>query len=182
MNCLQHRNKHESISHKEQQTGVLCCGFKSVFRGSGGLSAWAVLERWSVDELHGQAVVYCSLFPCLGHWRPTAESLVLWRSKKELILDNWLIFQGLPKYACHAWWSSYVLQNIFWELVFQSTLVNWNQGLSKNKPKQTRGIYIFIPFLFLKQTNKHNHKITSAQKVHSLGKRKVLGWTLPAAV
>lgn len=93
------------------------------------------------------------------------ESLVLWRSKKELILDNWLIFQGLPKYACHAWWSSYVLQNIFWELVFQSTLVNWNQGLSKNKPKQTRGIYIFIPFFIFKtnkQTQPQNHQCSKS--------------------
>lgn len=51
--------------------------------------------------------------------------------------------------------------------------------INQNKPE---GFISLFLFLFLKQTNKHNHKTTSAQKVHSLGKRKVLGWTLPTAV
>lgn len=55
---LQHRNKHESISKRKRKIGLFCYGFKSVYMGTGGLSTWDVLERWSVDELGGR--LWCS--------------------------------------------------------------------------------------------------------------------------
>lgn len=43
---MQRKNKHKSISNRNQQIGFFCYSFKSVFTGIGGLSAWDVLERW----------------------------------------------------------------------------------------------------------------------------------------
>lgn len=111
---LQHRNKHESISNRKQQIGFFCYGFKSVFTGTGGLSARDVPERWSVDELDGRlwCSALCSHTLVIGD---LLQSGILWSCKG--LRRNQSLITALFSSACPhmptTLGEALVLQNIF---------------------------------------------------------------------
>lgn len=79
MSCLQHKNKHESISHKTQQIGVLFSGFKSNFTGTAALQhemCWK--DGWRMRAWAGSALWLSAPTP---RSLETCCKVVLWSYK-----------------------------------------------------------------------------------------------------
>lgn len=162
MNCPQHKNNHESISHKMQRIGVLCCGFKSIFTGTAALQhemCWK--DGWWMCAWAGSALWLSAPTP---RSLETCCKVVLWSYKGIRRNQPWelFVFQCLPKDVCCVWWSSCIMEQLLRACFSISGGFSLFEDSTNTKKKQDRFL-LFLLFLN-----------ASAEKVHRFGKMKVL--------